>query len=137
MAMYERTAVIEVDPDELFHLLADVGTLPDYMAQMVGAERIGIDRVQVTTDLTRGDGRRERVTGEVWFKLDRAGRHMAWGSAGPNDYHGELEVTGAAGVAWVRVRVFTQRDDAVMIERNLAATLANIARLALSDLPPG
>jgi hypothetical protein len=33
--------------------------------------------------------------------------------------------------------VFTQRDDAVMIERNLAATLANIARLALAELPPG
>ena len=137
MAMYERTAVIEVDPDELFHLLADVGTLPDYMGQMVGAERIGIDRVRVTADVTWGDGRREQVTGEAWFKLDRAGRNMRWGSAGPNDYHGELEVTGAAGVAWVRVRVFTQRDDAVMIERGLAATLANIARLALAELPPG
>jgi hypothetical protein len=136
MAMYEATAVIEVDPDDLFDMLADVASLPDYMARMVGAERIGIDRVRVTGDVTWGDGRREQVTGEAWFKVDRAGRHMRWGTAGPNDYHGELEVTGAPGVAWIRVRVYTGRDDGVLIERELAATLDNIRRVALAELPP-
>jgi hypothetical protein len=132
MAVYERTAVVDAGPDDLFHLLADVAALPDYMERLVAAERVGIDRVRVTVRVAGAGGSGRLVVGEAWLRTDRAGRHLHWGADEVAGYGGELEVTGMGEVAWVRVRVLTDGDDATA-EAELDATVANIRRLAAAQ----
>jgi uncharacterized membrane protein len=138
MGTYEQSIAVAAPPSRLYAYLSDVDNLPEYMPRITQAHAVDDgEAVDVTAKIEPEGEEPQTVHGEAWLRVREEGRSLEWGSQGPNDYHGELEVTGAAGVAWVRVRVFTQRDDPVMIERNLAATLANIARLALAELPPG
>jgi hypothetical protein len=55
---------------------------------------------------------------------------MRWGSEGESSYRGELEVTGAEDGAQVTVRLHTQRVESGDVDRGLAATVANVKRLA-------
>jgi hypothetical protein len=75
-----------------------------------------------------GDGPQE-VQGEAWFRVDEAATTLAWGSEGPNDYSGELEVSPDGDGSKVAVRLHTERDDAPAIEHDLAETVAAIKRI--------
>lgn len=66
---------------------------------------------------------------DAWFRVDRDERRIQWGSEGPNDYRGELEVIGEGDVSEVAVRLHTSVDHAGSIEGDLQRTLDNIKRL--------
>ena len=66
------------------------------------------------------------VAGEAWFTTDTEARSIRWGSEGPNNYSGELEVTGAEGGSQVTVRLHTEHVDSSEIDEGLRATLTQI-----------
>ena len=68
--------------------------------------------------------------GEAWFRVDRERRHLEWGSEGPDNYHGYLDVSGDGATASVTVFLHTERAGSGDIDRGIADTLAEIKRLA-------
>jgi len=68
--------------------------------------------------------------GEAWFRVDRERRHLEWGSEGPDNYHGNLDVTGDGATASVTVFLHTERAGSGYIDRGIASMLAEIKRLA-------
>jgi len=135
---FERSATIQADADALFRYLSDVGNLPRYFSRMTDAEPAGSEAVHVTAVIDDendgstdgGTGGEERtVEGEAWFRVDEDARTIAWGSEGPNEYRGELEVSGNGGSSEVAVRRQTKRGASDEIEQELETTLANVKRL--------
>lgn len=124
MGDYQRSQDVGAPADRLFGYLSEVGNLPKYFAAMTSAEPAGGEAVRVTAKV---NGSTEE--GEAWFRVDREGRHLDWGSEGPNDYHGSLDVTGDDGSSSVTVFLHTERHDSGDIDRGLAETLATIRRL--------
>ena len=124
MGTYEQSTTVSAPADALFDYLADVGNLPKYMAQMTSAERTGAEEVHTTAEV---EG--ERVAGDAWFRVHDDTHTIEWGSEGPNQYHGELEVTGDAAESQVAVRVTTEHDDGPAIQQGLDETVANVKRL--------
>jgi hypothetical protein len=59
----------------------------------------------------------------------RLSRPPDWGSEGPDDYHGYLDVTGDGGSSSVTVFLHTERHDSGDIDRGIAETLATVKRL--------
>ena len=92
----------------------------------------GQDEVHVVADV---DG----VTreGKAWFRVDRERRHLEWGSEGPDNYHGYLDITGDGATASVTVFLHTERAGSGDIDRGIAGTLAEIKRLAEAGPAPG
>jgi len=148
MADYERTTAIDAPADDLFEYLSKVENLPKYMDRMTSAHNLPGDEVEVEAKVEPGDaggsggsggsGGEQTVGGEAWFTIDADNRKLAWGSEGPHDYHGELEVTPDGAASQVTVRLHTTHD-AEGIEDGIEQTLANIQRIAGSDegLNPG
>lgn len=130
MPTHERSIQVDAHPDSLFAFLSDLGNLPRYFEQMTSAEPAGGEKVH-TTAVIQPEGEPERtVEGEAWFRVDDEAQTITWGSEGPNDYEGELDVTPVGGGSKVAVRITTARDEAEAIEKGLEGTLANIKRLA-------
>ena len=146
MADYERTTTVDAPADDLFEYLSKVENLPSYMDRMTSAHNLPGDEVEVEAKVEAkvepGDagssGGEQTVGGEAWFTIDADNRTLAWGSEGPQDYHGELEVTPDGAASRVTVRLHTTHD-AEGIEDGIEQTLANIQRIAGSDggLNPG
>lgn len=88
MADYLASTDVAASADELFDYLSDVQNLPAYFDRMTSASDNGDGTIAVTADL----GDRE-VEGEAWLKVDRDARTLSWGSEGPNDYSGQLQVS--------------------------------------------
>jgi hypothetical protein len=128
MPDYERSEDVPAGADELFAYLSDVQNLPKYFSHMTAAEPAQGEAVRVKAEIDEGEGEHE-VEGKAWFRVHRDERRLEWGSEGPNDYRGELEVTGDAGGARVAVRLHTERDDRQAIEEGLAETVENVRRL--------
>ncbi len=123
MGDYEQTTTVTADPDALFAYLSEVGNLPHYFESMESAEPAGGDAVHTVADV---DGQRRE--GEAWFTADDQARTIRWGSEGPNDYSGELAVTGAESGAQVTVRLHTEHVEGDQIRQGLEKTLAQIKR---------
>jgi uncharacterized protein YndB with AHSA1/START domain len=146
MADYERTTTIDAPADDLFEYLSKVENLPNYMDRMTSAHNLPGDEVEVEAKVEPGDvgagspdsGGEQTVGGEAWFRIDADTMTLSWGSEGPHDYHGELEVTPDGAASQVTVRLHTTHD-APGIEDGIEQTLANIQRIAGSDegLNPG
>ena len=142
MADYERTATIDAPAEDLFEYLSKVENLPQYMDRMTSAHNLPGDEVEVEAKVEPGDvgssGEEKTVGGEAWFRIDADNMKLSWGSEGPHDYHGELEVTPDGAASRVTVRLHTTHD-APGIEDGIEQTLANIQRIAGSDggLNPG
>ncbi len=128
MSDYERSTTVEAEADALFDYLSDVGNLPRYFSRMTGAEPAGGEAVHVTAEIDEG-GEHKEVGGEAWFRVDDVARTIRWGSEGPNEYRGELEVSGEGETSEVTVRLHTMRDEEGEIEPELERTLANVKRL--------
>ena len=127
MADYERSQTVEAPAGALFDFLADIGNLPRYFEQMTSAEPAGGEAVRVTAEV---DGREQE--GEAWFQVDREAKRVEWGSEGPNDYHGWLDVTDeGGGRSSVAVHVSTVRveDRPDELNQGLERTLGNVKRL--------
>ena len=145
MADYERTTTVDAPAEDLFEYLSKVENLPNYMDRMTSAHNLPGDEVEVEAKVEPGDvgggsdpGGEQTVAGEAWFTIDADNMTLAWGSEGPHDYHGELEVTPDGAASRVTVRLHTMHD-AEGIEDGIEQTLANIQRIAGSDgaLNPG
>jgi hypothetical protein len=109
---------------------------------MTSAHNLPGDEVEVEAKVEPGDAgggdAGQTVGGEAWFTIDADTMTLRWGSEGPHDYHGELEVTPDGAASQVTVRLHTTHD-APGIEDGIEQTLANIQRIAGSDegLNPG
>ncbi|HEY2261109.1 MAG TPA: SRPBCC family protein [Streptosporangiaceae bacterium] len=132
MGDYQRSQDVDAPADQLFGYLSEVGNLPRYFTAMTSAEPAGGDAVRVTADLN-GTTRE----GEAWFRIDRERRHLDWGSEGPDDYHGYLDVTGDGESSSVTVFLHTERHDSHDIDRGIAETLATVKRLVETGPAPG
>jgi hypothetical protein len=141
MGDYERSTTVRMPVDDLFEYLSRIENLPKYMSRMTEARHVTGDEVHVEARIEPADGAHDEVAtsgedgertvgGEAWFRIDADHRKLAWGSQGPHDYHGELEVAQGGSGATVVVRLHTLHDDADAIEDGLARTLANIEQLA-------
>ena len=132
MGDYEKSQDVGAPAGQLFGYLSDIRNLPRYFTAMTRAEPAGQDAVRVAADL---DGIIRE--GEAWFRVDRERRHLEWGSEGPNDYHGYLDVTGDGGTSLVTVFLHTERHDSSEIDRGITETLAAVERLVDAGQAPG
>lgn len=151
MGDYERSTVVDVDRDRLFEYLSRIDNLPQYMDRLTEAHSLAGDRVSVEARIEPGDvgsdgtgsngsngsadgGTPERtVHGEAVFRIDADNRVLHWGSEGPHDYSGELQVTQEDGGSRVTVKLHTLHDDADGILSGIEDTLANIQRIATAN----
>jgi len=132
MPEFSRSTTIEASPDELFEFLSKVENLPQYFTGLTEAHHTSGDEVHVTADpaVTGGDPDAQgEVHAEAWFRIDAEHRALAWGSEGPHDYRGELQVTPDGGNSRVSLHLHTEHDDAESIESGIEATLSNIEHL--------
>jgi carbon monoxide dehydrogenase subunit G len=131
MADYERSREIAATADTVFDYLCDIRNLPKYFERMTSAKPGDGETIWTTARIDTGDGVRD-VEGEAWFRVNREAHSIAWGSEGPNDYHGELSVSPKDAGSTVTVSIHTTRtgDDAKQqIDAGLDQTLANIATI--------
>ena len=127
MGDYEQSATVQASPNKVFAYLSDVKNLPSYFDSMTSAVPGNGDEVK-TTALVDG----KEVEGTAWFTVDEDERILSWGSEGPNDYHGELEVTASdeeRGASTVTVRLHTTRVEDGSINEGLVTTLENLREL--------
>jgi len=143
MEDYEGSTTVDAPADELFEYLSKVENLPEYFDRMTSARNLPGDEVEVEAKVEPGDAGSSRgpsggddertVAGDAWFTIDADSRTLRWGSEGPHDYHGELEVTRSGDAAsTVTVRLHTTHQ-AEGIQDGIDETLANIQRLAGSS----
>jgi uncharacterized membrane protein len=137
MADYERSTTVDAPADDLFEYLSKVENLPTYMDRMTSARNLPGDEVEVEAKVEPGDagsaGAGETVGGDAWFRIDADSKSLSWGSEGPHDYQGKLQVTPSGDAAsTVTVKLHTTHQ-AEGIEDGIEQTLANIANLAGSD----
>ncbi len=126
MGDYEADERIRVTADQLFDYLSDVANLPRYFPRMTSAEAVeGEEAVHVTAKTPDG----HEVEGEAWFKVDRENKTLAWGSEGPNKYHGHLTVTGVGENSAVAVTVSTTRAEGHQIQEGVDQTVETIKKL--------
>ena len=125
MADFEATTQVAAPASTLFDYLARVENLPRYVDRMTAAVPAGGEAVTVTARMPDG----QEVQGEAWFRVDHEARTLAWGSEGPNDYSGRLEVTGDAGASSVTVHVSTARTEDAEVQDGVDATVARIREL--------
>ena len=131
MGDYKGSLEVGAPAAQLFRYLSDVRHLPRYFAAMKRAEPAGKDAVEVVAEVN--GTRRE---GEAWFRVDRDRQHLEWGSEGPSDYHGYLDVTGDGTSSTVTVALHTERHDSGDIDRGIASTLAAVKRLVEAEPAP-
>lgn len=125
MGDYQTDADVNAPAEALYDYLADVGNLPKYFDGMVSAEPAGDEAVHV---VARVEGTERE--GEAWLHRDSAAKHLAWGSEGPNNYHGELDVTANTdNTSRVTVYLHTTQAEGHRIQDGLERSLANIKRL--------
>ena len=132
MGDYSGSTEVGAPAGQLFGYLSDIKNLPRYFTAMTSAEPAGQGAVRVAADLN-GTTRE----GEAWFRVDRERRHLEWGSEGPNDYHGSLDVAGDERTSSVTVFLHTERHDSSDIDRGIADTLAEVKRLVEAGPAPG
>lgn len=126
MGDYEQSTTVFADTAAVYDYLSDVANLPTYFARMTSAEPGDSEEVRTTAQV---DG--QRVEGTAWFRTDDAAKHLAWGSEGPSDYRGDLDVADDPAGCVVTVSLHTERvaDGSSEVESGLRETLANIKRL--------
>ncbi|MFI7587167.1 SRPBCC family protein [Spongisporangium articulatum] len=112
MPEYRRTTTIDADPAELFQFLSKVENLPKYFTGVTEAHPATGDEVHVVAQPQPGEeGPPEKVEADATFSVDAERKALSWGSEGPHDYHGELQVTPHGDGAQVEVTLHTQHDD--------------------------
>lgn len=131
MGDYEQSRNVNAPAQTLFDYLADVRNMPRYFSSMTSAEPAEGEAVQVTAVV---DGKERE--GEAWLKVDRDRMHLDWGSEGPNNYHGRLDVTGDDAASRVSVALHTDNVEDQRIDQGLTETLDEVQRLVESGPAP-
>lgn len=122
MTDYTNTTQVTAPAQTLFDYLSDIHNLPEYFARMQSATPVDGDAVHTEAELPDG----QVVEGEAWFRVDREAMRLAWGSEGPNDYRGDLAVSGTDGGSQVIVTVSTARVRSDEVERGVDDTVRTI-----------
>jgi uncharacterized membrane protein len=125
MADYLARTDVSTPATKLFKYLSAVENLPEYFERMTSATANGDGTVQVSADL--GD---RVVEGEAWLEVDQDSKTLSWGSEGPNDYSGRLQVTGNGAGSIVEVTLTTDRAAGEDIQEGLEQTVAVIKLVA-------
>jgi uncharacterized membrane protein len=130
MADYSGTTTVPLGPAALFDYLSDVGNLPRYFSRMTSA-RPG-EGEEVLTTATMPDG--TEVEGSAWFRVDREALRLEWGSEGPSEYSGSLEVSASGDGSEVSVSLNTSRthEGDPEVQQGIDETLASIRSQAAS-----
>ncbi len=128
MGDFTGSTTVDAPPDALFDYLSDIGNLPDYFTRMTSAKPG--DGREVHTTARMPDG--QEVEGDAWFTVDDEAQRIEWGSEGPNDYHGYVDVTPSGNGSSVEVHLHTTRveDGDSQVDDGIRETLANIKRQA-------
>ena len=132
MGDYQHSVDVAAPAGQLFGYLSDVRNLPRYFSAMTSAEPAGDEAVHVAAT-THGNTRE----GEAWFRVDQQRQHLEWGSEGPSDYHGRLDVSGDGATSSVTVFLHTERHDSGDVEQGIIDTLADVKRLVEAGPAPG
>lgn len=125
MADFVATTDVSAPAAHLFDYLSQVQNLPNYFDRMTSVTDNGDGTIATTADL--GD---RTVEGEAWFRVDQDAQSLSWGSEGPNNYSGELSVTGDDTSSRVEVTLHTERAGGDQIQQGLERTVATIKDLA-------
>ncbi len=125
MADFVASTDVTASAVELFDYLSQVQNLPNYFDRMTSVTDNGDGTIATTADL--GD---RTVEGEAWFTVDRDAQALSWGSEGPNNYAGELRVTGDGTASQVEVTLHTERAGGPEIQQGLERTVAQIKAIA-------
>jgi carbon monoxide dehydrogenase subunit G len=125
---YQGTRAVAAGADAVFAFLRRVDNLPRYFPRITAAERTGDETVDVTAVIDPPDEDEQTVSSEAWFRVDEERRQIEWGSEGPNDYQGDLEVTGSSEESRVSLALHTEADHPG-IQESLEETLDTVVRL--------
>jgi uncharacterized membrane protein len=127
MGDFSGTITVDASSQALFDYLSDVGNLPQYFSRLTSA--VPGDGEEIKTTAKMPDG--PEVQGDAWFRVDAEAQRIEWGSEGPSDYHGRLEVSPSGESSAVEVHVHTTRvDDGDQVAQDsITETLGNIKRL--------
>ena len=121
MADYLASTDVAAPADELFDYLSQIENLPNYFERMTSVTDNEDGTISVSADL--GD---RVVEAEAWFEVDRDAKTLSWGSEGPNDYTGQLSVTGTGSNSVVEVTLRTERAGGEEIQEGVEQTVAVI-----------
>ena len=118
---------MDATSEVLFDYLSDVGNLPQYFSRLTSAVPGEGEEIRTTAKMPDGP----EVQGDAWFRVDAGAQRIEWGSEGPSDYHGHLEVSPAGDGSSVVVHVHTTRvDDGDQVAQDsITETLGNLKRL--------
>lgn len=128
MADFTGTTTVSVPTTALFDYLSDIGNLPKYFARMTSARPGQGEEVKTTAKMPDGT----EVQGDAWFRVDQAAQRIEWGSEGPSEYSGSLDVRpaddGNADSSQVQVQLHTTRVQPgdQQVQDGVQETLANI-----------
>jgi carbon monoxide dehydrogenase subunit G len=123
---YTRETPVGVDDKAAYAYLSDVQNLPTYFPMITRAERTSGDEVETTAVIEPPGEEKHTVKGTAWFKQDDAARKVTWGSEGPNDYHGEIDVDADGDAASVVRFTLHTESGHPGIEESIDETLATI-----------
>jgi uncharacterized membrane protein len=124
MADYAARAHVAAAADQLFEYLSQVENLPDYFDRMTSVTDNQDGTITAAADL--GD---RVVEGEAWFEVDRDERALSWGSEGPNNYSGQLQVIEGENGSVVEVTLHTERAGGEEIQEGLERTVDAVKRI--------
>lgn len=128
MADFTGTTRVSVPTTTLFDYLSDIANLPQYFARMTSARSGQGEEVKTTAKMPDGS----EVAGDAWFRVDQAAQRIEWGSEGPSEYSGYLDVRaagdGSADISEVEVHLHTTRVQPgdQQVQDGVEETLSNI-----------
>ena len=126
MSTYSRETKVTIDEKAAYAYLSDVQNLPKYFPMITAAEEKSGDEVATTAVIEPPGEEKQTVHGTAWFKHDDAASKITWGSEGPNDYHGEIDVDAdGTDASTVRFTLHTESSHPG-IEEQIDATLSTI-----------
>ncbi|MGI8948668.1 MAG: SRPBCC family protein [Ornithinimicrobium sp.] len=131
MTTHTSTVQIDVSAQQLWTYLSHVENLPEYLPQMTSAHRTGDDTVQVTAQIDPSDQPAREVEGQAWFTVKEEGKTLTWGSEGPNNYQGQLDIDSAGDSSCeLTLRINSERAQADDVETGVQRTAKGIKRAA-------
>ena len=122
MPVYKSSVSIEATVDDTFAFVSDPRNLARFTG-VTSAEPLGGDAVRLTTEAEDGT----QVTEEAWFR-EKPGRRprVEWGTDGPHNYHGWLEVDREGEVCSVTVEIHTDQGPAGEVDAALDRMLLDL-----------
>ena len=130
MSDYSGTTHVSLAPAALFDYLSDISNLPRYFARMTSAQKGDGDEVLTTAKMPDGT----EVEGRAYFRVDSSAQRLEWGSEGPSEYSGSLDVAADGDGSTVSVTLNTSRthEGDPEVQQGIDETLASIKSQAES-----